>query len=134
VYWGIGEMSVASLTTARLMECWAHGLDVFAALDVSPVDTTRLRHVCHLGYRTLPYAFSFASREMPGSLDDLRVSLTFGSDTWDFGPRTASSSITGPSGEFARLVVRRVPRSATSLVASGALADAALDVAKAYLM
>ena len=71
LYWGVGEMSAASFTSARLMECWAHGLDCFAGLDVEPVDTDRIRHVCFLGYRTLPYAFQFAKREMPAPIEAL---------------------------------------------------------------
>jgi uncharacterized protein (TIGR03084 family) len=137
LYWGIGEMSVASFTTARLMECWAHGLDCFAALGVAPYDSHRLRHICHLGYRTLPYAFDFAGREPPAPLDQLRIELTApdGTTTWRYGPPDAPQTIVGNAGEFARLAVRRLARAdAPSLVATGPLADAALDVAKAYLL
>src|SRR5207245_1018126 len=41
VPWGIG-MRTPSFVTARLMETWAHGLDVCAALGVEPRDTDRL--------------------------------------------------------------------------------------------
>lgn len=136
VWWGAGEMSATSLATARLMECWAHGLDCFAALGVEPVDTARMRHVCHLGYRTLPYAFQFAGREMPASLDQLRLSLV-GPDgsPWSFGPDDAPQVVTGSAGEWARLCVRRLARAdALTLEAEGPLADAALEVAKAYLL
>ena len=136
VYWGIGEMSVRSLATARLMECWAHGLDCFAALGVEPVDTDRMQHVCYLGYQTLPYAFQFAGREMPASRDQLRLALTGPSGaTWTFGPDSAPQVITGSAGEWARLCVRRIARAdAPSLAADGPLAAAALEVAKAYLL
>src|SRR5262249_38060236 len=53
VPWGIG-MSPPALTTARLMETWAHGIDVFAALGVDPLDTDRLAHVAWLATRALP--------------------------------------------------------------------------------
>ncbi|MEY2566703.1 MAG: hypothetical protein QOE35_1232 [Actinomycetota bacterium] len=137
VYWGIGEMSVRSLATARLMECWAHGLDCFAALGVEPVDTDRMRHVCHLGYQTLPYAFQFAGREMPGPRDDLRLELTApdGVSVWSFGPDEASQVVRGSAGEWARLAVRRITLAdAATLTADGPLASAALEVAKAYLL
>ena len=136
VYWGIGEMSVKSLATARLMECWAHGLDCFAALGVTPVDTDRMRHVCYLGYQTLPYAFQFAAREMPAERDQLRLELTGPSgDTWPFGPDDAPQVVRGSAGEWARLAVRRITLAdASSLRADGPLAEAALEVAKAYLL
>ena len=137
LYWGIGEMSAASFTTARLMECWAHGLDCFAGLGVAPVDTDRIRHICFLGYRTLPYAFQFAKREMPAPVEALRLALVApdGNTTWEFGDSHAPQVIEGAAGEWARVVVRRMPVSeARSLVARGPLAEEAIGVAKAYLL
>lgn len=135
-YWGIGEMSVRSLATARLMEVWAHGLDCYAGLGVEPVDTDRMEHVCYLGYQTLPYAFQSAGRDMPAPRDQLKLSLTApGGATWTFGPPDAPQTITGDAGEWARLAVRRITLAqAPSLEPDGALAEAALHVAKAYLL
>jgi uncharacterized protein (TIGR03084 family) len=129
-------MSAASFTTARLMECWAHGLDCFAGLGVKPVDTDRLRHVCFLGYRTLGYAFQFAGQEPPAPLEALRLRLAApdGDTIWAYGDDHAPQLIEGASGDWARLAVRRLPRQDTQLVAHGPLADAALDVAKAFLL
>jgi uncharacterized protein (TIGR03084 family) len=137
LYWGVGEMSVASFTTARLMECWAHGLDCFAGLGVAPVDTDRIRHVCFLGYKTLPYAFQFADREPPAPIEALRLVLRApdGVTTWAYGDSHAPQVIEGEAGEWARIAVRRMPLAdARSLVARGALAEAALEVAKAFLL
>jgi uncharacterized protein (TIGR03084 family) len=137
VWWGAGEMSVRSLATARLMECWAHGLDCFAALGVEPVDTDRLQHVCYLGYQTLPDAFQFAGREMPAPRDQLRLELTApdGTSRWRFGPDDAPQVVRGAAGEWARVAVRRMPLAdATTLTADGPLASAALEVAKTYLL
>ena len=60
--------------TARLMETWAHGLDVRTALGLPIVDTEILRHIAWLSHRALPYAFSFAGREPPPAA--IRVELT----------------------------------------------------------
>jgi uncharacterized protein (TIGR03084 family) len=133
VQWGIG-MKPISFLTARLMETWAHGLDVHAALGVAPVDTARLRHVAFLGYRALPYAFSRAEREAP-ALDRLRIELTGpDGDTWIFGSDDGPERITGPAGEFCRVFVQRLPLAeATGLQARGDAAVAALQVARAFL-
>jgi uncharacterized protein (TIGR03084 family) len=137
LFWGIGEMSAASFTTARLMECWAHGLDCFAGLGVEPVDTARIRHVCFLGYRTLTYAFDFAGHTPSAPLSELRLALTApdGATVWEFGDAGAPQVIEGAAGEWARVAVRRMPLAdAHTLVAKGQLAEEALSVAKAYLM
>ncbi|MBV9665493.1 MAG: maleylpyruvate isomerase family mycothiol-dependent enzyme [Actinobacteria bacterium] len=136
LFWGIGEMSAASFTTARLMECWAHGLDCFAGLGVAPVDTDRIRHVCFLGYRTLAYAFNFSGRTPSAPLRELRLSLTApdGVTVWAFGDDAAPQLIEGAAGEWARVAVHRMPLAdAHTLVAKGQLAEEALAVAKAYL-
>ncbi|MEQ8717778.1 MAG: maleylpyruvate isomerase family mycothiol-dependent enzyme [Acidimicrobiales bacterium] len=135
VPWGPNHMAVRSLCTARLMETFAHGLDCFDALGARPVDTARLLHVCRIAYRALPYAFKAGGTEMLGPLDQLRVELTSpGGDLWLLGPEDAPQLIVGDAGEFARVGVRRLARSdARSLHAHGPLADAALDVLKAYL-
>lgn len=136
VMWGSGPMSVRTLVAARLMECWAHGLDVFAAAGVEPVDTARLWHVCRLGYRALPYAFQVAGRPMPAPLDDLRLELTppDGTGIWTFGPPEANHRVTGSGAEWARVAVQRLPAAdARTLRAEGALAEQALDVARCYL-
>jgi uncharacterized protein (TIGR03084 family) len=131
--WGIG-MRRPSLVTARLMETWAHGLDVREAVGLPVVDSDRLRHVAWLGYRALPYAFSFAGRERPPG--ELRVEVTSpsGDEIWEYGPADAPNRITGPAGELCRLFAQRTSRDeARGLVAEGDGAVAALEVARAFL-
>jgi len=132
VPWGLG-MRAPSFVTARLMETWAHGLDVHAALGVEAVDTDRLRHVAWLAIRALPYAYSVAGRADPAT--PLRVELDGpGGERWSFGPADAADVISGPAGVFCRLFVKRIERDeATGLEARGRAAEAALDVARAYL-
>lgn len=135
VPWGAGPMTARSFASARLMECWAHGLDCFAALQETEVDTPRLWHVCRLGYRALPYAFGAAGRSMPAPLDDLRLELTGPhGETWSFGDEGARQVITGTAGQWARVAVQRMhPTQAGTLRPHGPLAEAALAVARAYV-
>jgi uncharacterized protein (TIGR03084 family) len=133
VPWGLG-MRPPSLVTARLMETWAHGLDVREALGLPVVDTDNLRHVAWLSYRALPYAFSFAGLERPPG--ELRVEITSpsGAEVWEYGPAGAPNRITGPAGELCRLFAQRITRDqARGLVAEGDGAVAALEVARAFL-
>src|SRR6266511_5268586 len=133
VPWGIG-MRTPSLVTARLMETWAHGLDVRVALGLQIVDTDRLRHVAWLAYRALPYAFSFAGRDRPPG--ELRMELTSpsGDETWTYGPADAPNRITGPAGDLCRVFTQRMSWDETDdLAAEGDGAVAALEVARAFL-
>ena len=134
IVWGAGPMSVWSFAQSRLMETWAHGLDCFAAAGEEPVDTARLHHISGLGLRALPYAFSVADEEPPGDLRGLSLDLTSpAGERWWFGSAYGEAHIVGRAGEWCRVAVRRLQPDATSLVATGSLASAALRVARAYL-
>ena len=129
--WFGPPMSPASMATARLMETWAHSLDVHEGLGVEMEDTDRIRHIAHLGVRTRNYAFAQNGLEKPA--EEFRVELVAPSgETWSFGPEDATQTVTGPAGDFVRLVTRRVNRADTDLVATGADADRWLDVAQAF--
>jgi len=131
VPWGLG-MSVRTLVTARLMEHWAHGLDVRAALGAPVVPTPRLRSIAWLITQAFPYAFSVAEVEMPART--LRVELTCGDEVWAFGPENAEDEITGDALEFCKVGVQRLKRDeAHTLKARGPLADLALQHARAFL-
>ena len=129
--WYGPPMSATSMATARLMETWAHGLDVHEALGVEAPVTDRLRHVAHLGARTRN--FSFAVRGEPAPAEEFRVSLVAPSgDVWAWGPEEAPQTVTGPAHDFCLLVTQRVHRADTSLVAVGADADRWLDIAQCF--
>ncbi|MDQ2635529.1 MAG: maleylpyruvate isomerase family mycothiol-dependent enzyme, partial [Actinomycetota bacterium] len=134
VPWGPNLMSAVSLCTARLMETWAHGLDCFAALGVEPVDTDRLRHVCHITYRAIPHALMESGVSRPDTINDLVVEVSSpGGAMWRFGRGNAPNRINGTAAEFARVGVRRMRLEDSALRAHGPLAEAALPHLKAYL-
>ncbi|HEY8546502.1 MAG TPA: maleylpyruvate isomerase family mycothiol-dependent enzyme, partial [Acidimicrobiales bacterium] len=64
VTWVTGQLSVVSLATTRIAECWIHTGDIAEPLGVEQVPSERLRHVARLAWRTLPYAFAMAGREL----------------------------------------------------------------------
>lgn len=77
--------------------------------------------------------YSVAGRTDPGV--PVRVELDApGGDRWAFGPADADDVIIGPAGVFCRLFVKRIARAdAAALRARGPAAEAALEVARAYL-
>jgi len=132
VTWYAGPMSARTFATTRLMETWAHGLDIVVALKREVVDTPRLRHVAWLGWKTLPYAFKQAGEKYPAPI---RVELVGpGYARWVFGPAESEQVIRGQAADWCRLVVRRLPAAqAENLTAVGEVAGTALRVARAYL-
>ncbi|RYB93891.1 TIGR03084 family protein [Nocardioides oleivorans] len=129
--WFGPPMSAASMATARLMETWAHSLDVHEGLGVRVVDTDRIRHVAHLGVRTRNFAFAVHGLDAP--TEECRIDLVAPSDdVWTWGPEDAAQTLTGTAGDFCRLVTQRIHRADTDLVAHGGDVDRWLDIAQAF--
>ena len=129
--WFGPPMSATSMATARLMETWAHALDVYDALGVTPERTDAIKHVCHLGVRTRNFAFGVHGEEAPA--EEFRVSLTAPSgETWTWGPEDAAQSVSGSAWDFALSVTQRRHRADLDLVAVGTDADRWLDIAQAF--
>ena len=129
--WYGTRMSPTSMATARMMETWAHGEDVADALGVVRPVTDRLRHVAHLGVRTLGHGFAAHGREAPTTPVRVELAAPDG-DTWVWGPADAADRLSGPARDFCLLVTQRVHRDDTDLEAVGEDANAWLDVAQAF--
>jgi len=124
-------LSATSMATGRVMETWAHGLDVAEALGVVRRPTARLRHIVWLGARTLPNSFLANGRPVPD--EPVRVELVAPDGTqWTFGPPDAPDRVTGPALDFCLLVTQRRHRADLALQATGPVAVQWLDVAQAF--
>ena len=129
--WFGPPMSATSMATARLMETWAHGLDVHEALGETSEDTDAIRHVAHLAVRTRDFAFAVHGLAAPA--EAFRVDLVAPSgERWSFGPEDATQTVSGSAGDLCRLATQRAHRADTDLVATGADADRWLDVAQCF--
>ena len=129
--WFGPPMSAASMATARLMETWAHGLDVADALGVKRPATERLRSIAHIGVRTRDYAFAVNNLAPPTEpfLVELRAP---GGETWTWGPPDAAQRVTGSAEDFCFLVTQRRPLGALDVTAHGPDAQRWLGIAQAF--
>ncbi|HZX03195.1 TIGR03084 family metal-binding protein [Kribbella sp.] len=131
VLWYGPPMSPTSMATARLMETWAHGQDVFDALGVQRQPSNRLRHVAHLAVRTRDFAYLLHDRTPP--TEPFRVELT-GPDggPWVFGPEDARQRVVGPALDFCLLATQRRHRADLAVQAEGADAEEWLGIIQAF--
>jgi uncharacterized protein (TIGR03084 family) len=130
IEWIDGDMSARTFATFRLLETWMHGLDIYATLKIDVEDTPRIRHVCWLGWKTLPYAFKHAGEDY----EPVRIEVIGpGYSRWIFGPEDTDQLIKGSASDWARVAVRRIDPAKTRLKVTGEYAEKALQVARAYL-
>jgi uncharacterized protein (TIGR03084 family) len=131
VSWVTGRLSARTLATTRLAECWIHTGDVQAAFGEQPSASPGLRHIARLAWRTLPYAFAQAGRELSGPV---AFELTGPSgERWDLEPPEAPATvIRGTALDLCLVAGRRRQPSATGLTAEGLDADEVLALVRTY--
>jgi uncharacterized protein (TIGR03084 family) len=131
VQWVAGQLSVQTLATTRLAECWIHTGDVAAALEVELRPTDRLRHVARLAWRMLPYAFTHAGREFAGPVAfELRGPS---GDKWTFAPDGDPVTVVrGDAVELCLVAARRVGPEQTSLGGDGPDVATVLELIRTY--
>jgi uncharacterized protein (TIGR03084 family) len=129
--WFGPPMSAASMATARLMETWAHGLDVADALGVEKPATARLRSIAHIGVRTRDYAFAIHGLAVPSEPFRVELQAPDGS-LWTWGPEDASQRVTGSAEDFCYLVTQRRPPASLDVTADGDDAQKWLTIAQAF--
>jgi uncharacterized protein (TIGR03084 family) len=131
VTWVSGQLSLQTLATTRLSECWIHTGDIASALGIELAPTDRLRHIARLAWRTLPYAFRRGDTEMHGPVTVELIGPN--GEPWSFEPDApALTTIRGSAAEFCDVAARRVDAAATDLVGTGPDADAVLRLVRTY--
>lgn len=129
--WYGPDMAPVSFITARLMECWSHGLDIEDVVDYQRPQTDRLRHVAFISYRTRPYSYAVRGMEMPNS--EVRVELVSPSgELWAYGPEDAVDRVTGSAVDFCMVCTQRRHVADTDLVVAGEAAGEWMSIAQAF--
>jgi uncharacterized protein (TIGR03084 family) len=129
--WFGPDMSVASSATARLMETWAHGQDIYDTVGVEHPLSPGLRSIAHLGVTTFGFAHTINGLGVPDK--PMRVELLSpDGQSWTWGPTDAADRVTGPALDFVLTVTQRRHWSQTALVATGPAASRWLDIAQAF--
>jgi uncharacterized protein (TIGR03084 family) len=129
--WFGPPMSAASMATARLMETWAHGLDVADALGVKRSASPGLKSIAHIGVRTRDFAF--AVNGLPAPAEPFLVELRAPDGAaWSWGPADAAQRVTGSAEDFCMLVTQRRPHAELDVAAVGPDAERWLTIAQAF--
>jgi uncharacterized protein (TIGR03084 family) len=116
--WYGPTMSARSFATARLMETWAHGQDIWDMLGSERAPGPGLRHITHLGVTT--YEWTFANRQLPVPQPVPYVALQAPDGSrWTWGEASDQHYVRGPALDFALLVTQRRHRADTQLQWAG---------------
>lgn len=103
--WFGPDMGVRMFTTARLMETWAHGQEVYDLMRAERRPTDRLRHIAEIGVRTFGWTFANRKLEAPGPAPYVRLVAPSGA-IWEWNEPSATSCVRGSALEFCQTVTQ----------------------------
>ncbi len=131
VAWVGPPMSARSSITARLMETWAHGQEVYDVLGIKRQNEDRIRNIVVLGVNTFGWSFKVRQQAPPGPMPHLHLIAPSGA-IWRYGDETEGERIEGLAEEFCQVVTQTRNVADTQLVISGPTASAWMSNAQCF--
>lgn len=128
--WAGPSMSARSSITARQMETWAHGFEVFDALGLRRTETDRIRNIVVLGVNTFGWSHKVQGLPVPEVMPALRLTAPSGA-IWEYGDE-AAGRITGPAVDFAAVVTQTRAFADTALETEGDIARRWMETAQCF--
>jgi uncharacterized protein (TIGR03084 family) len=105
VKWAGPDMSVRSSITARLMETWAHGQEVYDELGVVRQNADRIRNIVILGNNTRGWTYAVRGEQAPDPAPHLVLTAPSG-EIWTFNEPNDIERIEGPAEGFCQVVTQ----------------------------
>ncbi len=129
--WAGPEMSARSSITARLMETWAHGQEIYDHLGAPRVNTDSIKNIAYLGVNTFGYCHMV--REIPVPENKPYVKLTAPSgDIWEWNEPNDKNFVEGDAGEFCLVVTQARNIAEVNLKVVGDVASQWMSIAQCF--
>ena len=129
--WFGPDMGIRMMATARQMETWAHGQDIYDLLRVTRTNTDRIQNICHIGVRTFGWTFVNRKLEIPSSIPYVRLESPSGA-IWEWNEPSETDSVIGKAVEFAHVVTQGRNIAEANLDVQGSSANAWMNIAQCF--
>ena len=129
--WFGPDMGVRMFSTARQMETWAHGQEIFDLMGVARAPTDRLRSIAEIGVRTFGWTFVNRKEALPGAAPYVRLAAPSGA-IWEWNAPAGDNRVEGSALEFCQVVTQVRNIADTSLEVVGPVAGAWMAVAQCF--
>jgi uncharacterized protein (TIGR03084 family) len=131
VKWAGPDMSVRSSISARLMETWAHGQEIYDILGVERVNGDRIRNIAHLGMNTFGWTFANRGLDVPTVRPYVRLTAPSG-DVWEWNDPNEADRVEGDASEFCQVVTQVRNVADTKLSVVGETATRWMSIAQCF--
>ena len=129
--WFGPDMGVRMFTTARFMETWAHGQEIYDLLGVVRTPTDRIKNIAVIGVKTFGWTFVNRRLEVPGPPPYLRLVAPSG-EIWEWNEPDEGESIRGDAVDFCHVVTQGRNVADTALEVEGEIANRWMSIAQCF--
>lgn len=129
--WFGPDMGVQMFTTARYMETWAHGQDIYDLLHRPREHTDRIKHIAVIGMKTFGWTFINRGEEVPGPPPYVRLIAPSGA-VWDFGDPSDEEYVRGNAVDFCHVVTQGRNVADTAIEVKGPIATHWMSIAQCF--
>jgi len=129
--WFGPDMGVRMFTTARFMETWAHGQEIYDLMGVQRTHSDRIKNIAVIGMKTFGWTFINRGLEVPGPAPYVRLTAPSGA-VWEWGEPSESEYIRGDAVDFCQVVTQVRNIADTKLVAVGDVAQRWMSIAQCF--
>lgn len=130
VQWAGPEMSVRSSATARQMETWAHGQEIFDLFGLHRQDADRIKNIVVLGINTYHWSFKVRGLEAPQPIPFVHLRAPSGAE-WTFGEE-GDDTVVGSAVGFCQIVTQTRNVADTDIKTTGPAAAAWMQHAQCF--
>ena len=124
-------MKARMFATARQMETWAHGWEIYDLMGLPRNHTDRIKNIVTIGVRT--FGWTFTNRKLPVPETPPYVRLTAPSgELWEFNADDTDHCVTGSAVEFCQVVTQVRNIADTNLTVAGDNAIAWMAIAQCF--
>jgi uncharacterized protein (TIGR03084 family) len=129
--WFGPDMGVRMFATARQMETWAHGQDIYDLLRLGRENTDRIKNIAVIGVKTFGWTFVNRGLEVPPDVPYVRLAAPSG-EIWEWNDANDDNKVEGLATEFCHVVTQGRNVADTQLEVVGETATRWMAIAQCF--
>ena len=129
--WFGPDMGVRMFTTARFMETWAHGQEIYDLKGVKRTHTDRIKNVAVIGVKTFGWTFVNRKLKVPEPPPYVRLEAPSGA-IWEWNEPSDEDRIRGTAVDFCHVVTQNCNVADTALDVKGPVSTAWMKIAQCF--
>jgi uncharacterized protein (TIGR03084 family) len=129
--WFGPDMGVQMFMTARYMETWAHGQEIYDLVGATRTHTDRIKNIATIGMKTFGWTFVNRKMEIPGPPPHVRLVAPSG-EIWEWNEPNETECIRGEAVDFCHVVTQGRNIADVSLEVRGPIATQWMSIAQCF--